>query len=83
MQKLSGAYYLANIDLTDVGNQIKLARETREAWHSVHIEGYYYSPGFQNVFSTWIFAGDYDQLTSDLCRVAVFVDDLLISGANA
>ncbi|KFD66941.1 hypothetical protein M514_20807 [Trichuris suis] len=84
MRKLSGGYYFTKIDLADAYNQIKLAPESQKRLHSVRTEACYFrrlpfgissSPGyFQKIM---------EQLTSDLRGVAVYLDDILVSGNNA
>ena len=85
MRKLSGAYYFSKIDLADAYNQIKLGPESQKRLAlSTHRRillqtrlpfGISSAPGyFQEIM---------DQLTRDLSGVAVYLDDLLVSGANA
>ena len=85
MQKLGGGYGFTKIDLADAYNQVKLAPESqRRLALSTHRGillqtrlpfGITSAPGyFQNIM---------DKLTSDLQGVAVYMDDLLVSGADA
>ena len=85
MQKLSGGYCFTKIDLADAYDQIKLAQESQKRLAlSMHRGillqtrlpfGISSAPGYFQVIM--------DQLTSDLQGVAVYMDDLLVSGANA
>lgn len=85
MRKLGGGYYFTKIDLADAYNQIKLAPESqRRLALSTHRGvllqtrlpfGISSAPGyFQEIM---------DRLTCDLKGVAVYLDDILVSGANA
>ena len=85
MQKLGGGYGFSKIDLADAYNQIKLAPESQKrlalsTHRGILLQtrlpfGISSAPGyFQNIM---------DQLTSDLRGVAVYIDDLLVSGADA
>ena len=85
MQKLGGGCSFTKIDLADAYNQVKLAPESqRRLALSTHRGillqtrlpfGITSAPGyFQSIM---------DQLTSDLQGVAVYMDDLLVSGADA
>ena len=85
MQKLSGGYGFTKIDLADAYNQIPLGPETQKRLalstnQGVLLQkrlpfGICSAPGyFQEIM---------DQLTSDLPGVAVYLDDILVSGATA
>ena len=85
MQKLGGGFGYTKIDLADAYNQIKLAPESqRRLALSTHRGvllqtrlpyGIKSAPGyFQEIM---------DSLTSDLPGVAVFLDDILVSGEDA
>ncbi|KFD47710.1 hypothetical protein M513_11388 [Trichuris suis] len=85
MRKLSGGYYFTKIDLADAYNQIKLAPESQKrlalsTHRGVLLQtrlpfGISSAPGyFQKIM---------EQLTSDLRGVAVYLDDILVSGNNA
>lgn len=85
MRKLSGGYYFTKIDLADAYNQIVLAPETKKrlalsTHRGVLLQdrlpfGISSAPGyFQEIM---------EQLTSDLSGVAVYLDDILVSGDNA
>ena len=84
MQKLGGGYGFTKIDLADAYNQVKLAPESqRRLALSTHRGillqtrlpfGITSAPGyFQNIM---------DKITSDLQGVAVYMDDLLVSGVD-
>ena len=81
----SGGYYFTKIDLADAYNQIKLAPESQKrlalsTHRGVLLQtrlpfGISSAPGyFQEIMY---------KLTSDLRGVAVYLDDLLVSGTNA
>ena len=85
MQKLGGGCGFTKIDLADAYNQVKLAPESQKrlalsTHRGILLQtrlpfGITSAPGyFQNIM---------DQLTSDLKGVAVYMDDLLVSGADA
>ena len=85
MHRLGGGYYFTKIDLADAYNQVKLSPESqRRLALSTHRGvllqtrlpfGISSAPGyFQEIM---------DRLTSDLKGVAVYLDDILVSGANA
>ena len=85
MRKLGGGYGFTKIDLADAYNQIKLSPDSqRKLALSTHKGvllktrlpfGIGSAPGyFQEIM---------EQLTSDLQGVAVYLDDILVSGANA
>ena len=85
MQKLSGGYGFTKIDLADAYNQIALGPESQKrlalsTHQGVLLQmrlpfGITSAPGyFQEIM---------DQLTSDLPGVAVYLDDILVSGATA
>ena len=85
MRKLSGGYFFTKVDLADAYNQIKLSPESQKrlalsTHRGVLLQkrlpfGISSAPGyFQEVM---------EQLTSDLPGVAVYLDDILVSGANA
>ena len=85
MRKLGGGYCFTKIDLADAYNQVKLAPESqRRLPLSTHQGillqtrlpfGISSAPGYFQMIM--------DQMTSDLGGVAVYLDDLLISEANA
>jgi len=85
MHRLGGSYYFTKIDLADAYNQVKLAPESqRRLALSTHRGvllqtrlplGITSAPGyFQEIM---------DRLTADLKGVGVYMDDILVSGANA
>ncbi|KAG0720105.1 Transposon Tf2-6 polyprotein [Chionoecetes opilio] len=85
MHKLGGGYGFTKIDLADAYNQIKLGPDSqRKLALSTHrgvllqmrlLFGITSAPGyFQEIM---------EQLTSDLPGVAVYLDDILVSGSNA
>uniref|UniRef100_A0A5S6Q499 Reverse transcriptase domain-containing protein n=1 Tax=Trichuris muris TaxID=70415 RepID=A0A5S6Q499_TRIMR len=85
MRKLSGGYYFTKIDLADAYTQIKLApvsqrRLALSTHRGVLLQtrlpfGISSAPGyFQKIM---------EQLPSDLRGVAVYLDDILVSGNNA
>jgi transposase InsO family protein len=85
MQKLGGHYCYTKIDLADAYNQIKLAPESQKrlalsTHRGVLLQkrlpfGISSAPGyFQEVM---------DQLTRDLQGVAVYLDDIIVSGTTA
>ena len=85
MQKLGGGYYYTKIDLADAYNQIKLAPESQRrlalnTHQGVLLQlrlpfGIKSAPGyFQEIM---------EKLTNDLPGVAVYLDDILVSGKDA
>ena len=85
MRKLGGGCGFTKIDLADAYNQIMLATESQKrlalsTHRGVLLQlrlpfGIQSAPGyFQQIM---------DQLTSDLTGVAVYLDDILVSGANS
>ena len=85
MQRLSGGYYFTKIDLVDAYNQVKLSPESQQqlalsTHRGILLQtrlpfGISSAPGyFQEIM---------DRLTCDLKGVAVYLDDILVSGANA
>ena len=85
MQKLSGGYCFTKIDLADAYNQIALGPESQKRLALSTHQGVLLQmrlpfginsvPGyFQEIM---------DQLTSDLPGIAVYLDDLLVSGSTA
>ena len=85
MQKLGGGYCFTKIDLADAYNQIPLSPESQKRMAlSTHKGvllqmrlpfGITSAPGYFQEIMT--------QLTSDLKGVAVYLDDILVSGKNA
>ena len=85
MQQLSGGYGFTKIDLADAYNQIALEPESQKklalsTHQSVLLQkclplGITSAPGYFRDFM--------DQLTSDLPGVAVYLDEILVSGATA
>ena len=85
MQRLGGGHGFTKIDLADAYNQILLAPESQK-WLALSTHrgvllqlrlpfGISSAPGyFQEIM---------DKLTKDLQGVAVYMDDILVSGANA
>jgi organic radical activating enzyme len=84
MRKLAGGCYFSKIDLADAYNQIRLGPESQKklalsTHRGVLLQlrlpfGIKSAPGyFQEIM---------DQLTCDLQGTAVFLDDILVSGAN-
>ena len=85
MRKLGGGYGFTKVDLADAYNQIMLAPESQKrlalsTHRGVLLQmrlpfGISSAPGyFQEIM---------DQLTSDLRGVAVYIDDILVSGTTA
>ena len=85
MRRLGGGYYFSKIDLASAYNQISLSPESqRHLALSTHRGvllqkrlpfGIKSAPGyFQEIM---------EQLTRDLTGVAVYLDDILVSGSNA
>ncbi|XP_062521210.1 uncharacterized protein K02A2.6-like [Corticium candelabrum] len=85
MHRLGGGYYFSKIDLADAYNQIPLGPESQKrlalsTHKGVLLQkrlpyGISSAPGyFQEIM---------EQLTSDLSGVAVYLDDILVSGRNA
>ena len=84
MQCLSGGYYFTKIDFVDAYNQICLGPESqRRLALSTHQDvllqlrlpfGISSAPSY--------FQGIMDQLTRDLTGVAVYLDDILVSGSS-
>uniref|UniRef100_A0A5S6R646 Reverse transcriptase domain-containing protein n=1 Tax=Trichuris muris TaxID=70415 RepID=A0A5S6R646_TRIMR len=84
MRKLSGGYYFTKFDLANAYNQIKLAPESQRRLalrhHGVLLQtrqpfGISSAPDY--------FEKIMEQLTSDLRGVAVYLDDIHVSGNNA
>lgn len=84
MQKLSGGYFFTKVDLADAYNQVMLSAESQKklalsTHRGVLLQkrlpfGISSAPGyFQEVM---------EQLTADLRGVAVYLDDILVSGSN-
>ena len=85
MRKLSGGYGFSKIDLADAYNQIMLSPESQKRLAlSIH-RGVLLQKRLPFGISTAPahFQEIMDQLTSDLNGVAVYVDDILVSGASA
>jgi len=85
MNKLSGGHYFTKIDLADAYNQIQLAPDSQKklalsTHRGVLLQkrlpfGISSAPGyFQKIM---------EQLTQDLKGVAVYLDDILVSGSDA
>ena len=85
MRKLAGGYGFTKIDLADAYNQVPLAPDSQKklalsTHRGVLLQkrlpfGIKSAPGyFQNIM---------EQLTSDLKGVAIYLDDILVSGDNA
>ena len=84
-RKLAGGHGYTKIDLADAYNQIPLGPESQKklalsTQRGVLLQmrlpfGITSAPGY--------FQGIMNQLTSDLPGVAVYLDDILVSGANA
>jgi transposase InsO family protein len=85
MNKLSGGHYFTKIDLADAYNQIQLAPDSQKklalsTHRGVLLQkrlpfGISSAPGyFQKIM---------EQLTQDLKGVAVYLDDILVSGSHA
>lgn len=85
IRKLGGGYYFTKVDLADAYNQIKLSPESRKrlalsTHRGVLLQerlpfGISSAPGyFQQIM---------EQLTRDLRGVAVYLDDILVSGKDA
>ena len=85
MRKLGGGYFFSKVDLADAYNQIKLSPESQKklalsTHRGVLLQtrlpfGISSAPGyFQEIM---------DQLTCDLRGVAVYLDDILVSGTDA
>uniref|UniRef100_A0A5S6QRA0 RNA-directed DNA polymerase n=1 Tax=Trichuris muris TaxID=70415 RepID=A0A5S6QRA0_TRIMR len=85
MRKLSGGYYFTKIDLADAYNLIRLAPESQRRLALSTHRGVLLQTRLPFGISS---APDYfekimEQLTSDLRGVAVYLDDILVSGNNA
>ncbi len=85
MHKLSGGYYFSKIDLADAYNQIKLGPESQRRLALSTHRGILLQTrlpfGISSARS--YFQEIMEQLTRDLSGVAVYLDDLLVSGSNA
>ena len=85
IHRLSGGYYFSKIDLADAYNQVKLSPESQKklalsTHRGVLLQkrlpfGISSAPGyFQEIM---------EKITRDLTGVAVYLDDILVSGCNA
>ena len=84
MQKLGGGFKFTKIDLADAYNQVRLAPESRKRLALSTHRGVF----LQNVLPFGIssapgyFQKIMDDITKDLPGVAVYLDDILVSGKN-
>ncbi|XP_014671627.1 PREDICTED: uncharacterized protein K02A2.6-like [Priapulus caudatus] len=85
MRKLGGGHGFTKLDLVDVYNQIKLASESQKRLALSTHRGVLLRlrPPFSISLAPGYFQDIMEQLTSDLQGVAVYLDDFLVSGANA
>ena len=85
MQKLSGGYGFTKMDLADAYNQIPLGPESQERLALSINQGVLLHKRlpFGMCSAPEYFQEIMDQLTHDLPGVAVYLDDILVSGATA
>ena len=85
MQKLSGGYGFTKIDLADAYNQIALGPESQKRLALSTHQGVLLQTRlpFGTTSTPGYFQEIMDQLTSDLPGVAVYLDDILVSGSTA
>ena len=85
MQKLWCGNGFTKIDLANAYNQIKLDPEIRQKLAlSMHCGGLLQNVPLFGIFSaTGYFQKIMDDLTSDLLKVTVYLNDLLVSGLDA
>ena len=85
MRRLDGTHYFSNVDLADAYIQIELRPERHRCLAlSTHREALFQTRlPFGISSATGYFQDVMNQLTSDLYGVAVYLDDILISGKTA
>ena len=85
IRKLSGGYGFSKIDLADAFNQIMLGQESQKRLAFSTHRGVYLQLRLPFGISSAPahFQEIMDQLTSDLKGVAVYIDDILVSGVSA
>ena len=81
IQKLSGGYGFTKIDLADAYSQIALGPESQKRLALSTYQGVLLQLGITS--APGYFQEIMDQLTSDLPGVAVYLEDILISGSTA
>ena len=84
MRKLAGGHYFSKIDLADAYNQIKLTKEAQERLALSTHKGVLLQTRlpFGITSAPAYFQEIMDKLTQDLPGVAVYMDDILVSGQN-
>ena len=85
MRRLDGTHYFSKVDLTDAYNQIELGPESQRRLALSTHRGVLLQTRlpFGISSATGYFQDVMNQLTSDLPGVAVYLDDILISGKTA
>ena len=85
MRKLGGSRYFSKIDLADAFNQIKLAPVSQRRLACTTSRGMLLQTRlpFGIVSAPGYFQEIMDKLTCDLQGVAVYLDDILVGGANS
>ena len=85
MRRLGGTHYFSKVDLADAYNQIELGPESQKRLALSTHRGVLLQKRlpFGISSATGYFQDIMNQLTSDLTGVAVYLDDILISGTTA
>ena len=88
MRRLGGTHYFSKVDLADAYNQIELGPESQKRLALSTHRGVLLQKRLPFGISsatgiTGYFQDIMNQLTSDLTGVAVYLDDILISGTTA
>ena len=85
MRRLDGTHYFSKVDLADAYNQIELGPESQRRLALSTHRGVLLQTRlpFGISSATGYFQDVMNQLTSDLPGVAVYLDDILISGKTA
>ena len=85
MHRLSGGYCFSKIDLADAYNQVKLSPESQKTLALSTHRGVLLQKRLQFGISSapGYFQEIMEKITRDLKGVAVFLDDILVSGKNA
>ena len=85
MRRLGGTHYFSKVDLADAYNQIELGPESQKRLALSTHRGVLLQKRlpFDISSATGYFQDIMNQLTSDLTGVAVYLDDILISGTTA
>ena len=85
MRRLGGTHYFSKVDLADAYNQIKLGPESQKLLALSTHRGVQLQKRlpFGITSATGYFQDIMNQLTSDLTGVAVYLNDILISGTTA